>query len=66
MTGEEIKAAFKKIWDAKVIIVGTMLITGVLDLIGITSKSNIGLGFILGFLGMFGLILAQILKKKKK
>lgn len=65
MTGEEVKAALKKVWDAKVIIVGTMIVTGILDLIGITSKWNIGLGFILGFLGFFGLIAAKIFKKNK-
>ena len=65
MVAEEMKAFFKKIWDCKVIILATMMITGILDLIGITSKWEIGLGFVLGFLGFFILAIVTIARKSK-
>jgi hypothetical protein len=65
MTATEVKAVFKKLWEAKFIIAGTMILTGVLDLIGITTH-NIGLGFVLGFLFLFIYGIVVIAKQFKK
>jgi hypothetical protein len=48
MRKEEVKAFFTKLWEVRFIVVGTMIVTGILDLVGITS-ADLGLGFILGF-----------------
>lgn len=65
MVAEEMKAFFKKVWDCKIIILATMMITGILDLIGITSKWEIGLGFVLGFLGFFIMAIVAMVRKSK-
>lgn len=39
----------KKLWEAKFIIVATMILTGILDLIGLANVkgTEIGLGFVI-------------------
>ena len=64
MTIDEVKAVLKQILDAKYIIFVTMILTGVLDLIGI-PKSDFGAGFVLGFLFLVGFGVRSIVSKKK-
>lgn len=61
----KIKEFLKYLWSQKVLIAAVMVLTGVLDLIGLTSKSEIGLGFILGFLLFFVMGIVKIAGKSK-
>lgn len=61
----KIKEFLKYLWSQKVLIAAVMVLTGVLDLIGLTSKSEIGLGFILGFLLFFVMAIIKITGKSK-
>ena len=65
MTKEEVKAVLVTLWEAKYIIAGTMVITGILDLIGITTH-DLGLGFIIGFLILFILAGVYMIKPNIK
>ena len=60
------KEFFKKLWAEKVMVATVMLVTGVIDLIGLGGKSDIGLGFILGFLALFIMGTVKISRGFKK
>lgn len=63
------KNFLKKVWESFkehfVWIIVTVFITAILDLIGLGGKSDIGLGFILGFLLLAGLVIYAFTKKEK-
>ena len=61
------KDFLKKTWELFkerfVWIVVSVFITAILDLIGLGGKSDIGLGFILGFLLFGGFVIYKMTKK---
>jgi hypothetical protein len=58
MTNLQVKEALKKLWNAKFIIAGTMIVTCILDLI------MPGLGFIVGFSFLFIYGIIALIKAK--
>lgn len=63
MTNLEVKEFLKKVWNTRFFIAGTMIFTGILDLIGITT-ADFGAGFVLGLLALIGFTTLDVLKKK--
>ena len=62
---DKIKEFFRYLWAQRWLLAMTMIFIGILDLIGITSKSNIGVGFILGFLLFVAILIAKFKEKPK-
>jgi hypothetical protein len=64
MSLEEIKLKLKKLWEVRFFIAGTMLFTGILDLIGLGGKADFGAGFVLGMLALITFGILAVTKKK--
>ena len=61
----KIKEFFRYLWAQRWLLAITMILVGILDLIGINANANLGVGFILGFLLFVAILIAKFKEKPK-
>jgi hypothetical protein len=60
MTAQEVKSFFRYVWGQRVLIAWTMLVTGIIDLVG---GHNFGAGFVFGFLALIVMAIFSLAKR---